>query len=93
MKREYKIAHFPRENEWSIFRKCEDMVQWLDSRTIWVSSKKLAKRFLHEQDAVWALIFIRSKQWELKTEEEYEAELEEKIAESKEKTSWSEFSS
>lgn len=52
MKREYKIAHYKRENEWSIFRKFEDMIQWLDSRTVRVNSKKLAKRFLHEQDAI-----------------------------------------
>ena len=87
MKREYKIAHFKRENEWSIFRKFEDMIQWLDSRNVRVNSKKLAKRFLHEQDAISALIFIKT-QWELKTEEQY---TEEKKEEKKEKRSWSEF--
>ena len=91
MKREYKIAHYKRENEWSIFRKFEDMIQWLDSRTVRVNSKKLAKRFLHEQDAISALIFIRSKEWELKTEKEYREEVEKELSKKKEKTSWSEF--
>lgn len=91
MKREYKIAHFKRDNEWSIFRKFEDMIQWLDSRTVRVNSKKLAKRFLHEQDVISALIFIRSKEWELKTEKEYNEEAEKKPSKPKEKTSWSDF--
>ena len=89
MKREYKIAHFPKENERAIFRKFEWMEQWLRPWMVWSKDKRNAKRFLREQDATSVLIFIRT-QWELKTEEEY---IEEKIEEQKEKRSWSELHS
>lgn len=88
MKREYKIAHFHRENERAIFRKYEDMVQWLSSQMVRTAKKQRAMRFLHEQDCVSALSVIKMSKWELKTEEEY---IEEKIGETKEKKSWSDF--
>lgn len=89
MKREYKIGYFKRDKERVIFRKCEDMVQWLTWEMVWSSNKKLAKRFLHEQDCESALSIVKFSKW-LKTEEEY---IEEKIEEQKEKKSWSDFSS
>ncbi len=87
MKRDYKIAHFKKENERAIFRTCDWMEQWLRPWMVWSKDKSMAKRFLHEQDATSVLIFIRT-QWELKTEEQY---IEEKIEEQKEKKSWSDF--
>lgn len=88
MKREYKIAHFPRENERAIFREFENMKQWLNTDMVRTSNKKLAMRFLHEQDVLSALSIVKTKKWGLKTEEQY---IEEKIEEQKEKRSWSEF--
>lgn len=90
MKREYKIGHYKRDNEWIIYRKYDWMVQYLASWMIWSSNKKLAKRFLHKQDCESALSIVKFSKW-LKTEEEY---IEEKIEERKEKSekkSWSEF--
>lgn len=83
MKREYKIGHYKRENEWIIYREYDWMVQYLGSWMIWVNDKKNARRFLHEQDAISSLSVIKFK-WDLKTEEEY---IEEKINEGKTKTS------
>lgn len=88
MKREYKIAHSPRENERAIFREFENMKQWLNTDMVRTSNKKLAMRFLHEQDVLSALSIVKTKKWGLKTEEQY---IEEKIEEQKEKRSWSEF--
>lgn len=87
MKRDYKIAHFPKENERAIFRKFEWMEQWLTREMVWTSNKKLARRFLHKQDCESALSIVKFSKW-LKTEEEY---IEEKIEEQKEKKSWSDF--
>lgn len=87
MKRDYKIAHFPKENERAIFRKFEWMEQWLTREMVWTSNKKLARRFLHKQDCESALSIVKFSKW-LKTEEEY---IEEKIEEQKEKRSWSDF--
>lgn len=61
MKREYKIAHFPRENERAIFREFEDMKQWLNTDMVRTSNKKLAMRFLHEQDVLSALSIVKTK--------------------------------
>jgi hypothetical protein len=79
--REYRIAHFPKENERSIFRQSGDRIQRLSSQKVWTKEKQRAKRYLHEQDCVSALITTKM-QWELKTEEEY---IEEKLNEWKEK--------
>ena len=88
MKREYKIAHLHRENERIIFREFEGMKQWLDTDMRRTSNKKLAMRFLHEQEVISALSIVKTKKWELKTEEQY---IEEKIEKAKEKRSWSEL--
>lgn len=89
MKREYKIAYFPKENERAIFREFEWMKQWLIWEMVWSSNKKLARKFLHEQDCKSALSIVKFSKW-LKTEEQY---IEEKTEEQKEKRSWSDFSS
>lgn len=89
MKRDYKIAHFTKENERVIFREFEWMKQWLTWEMVWSSNKKLARRFLHEQDCESALSIVKFSKW-LKTEEQY---IEEKTEEQKEKKSWSDFSS
>ena len=80
--REYKIWHYPRENERIIYRTDGDTAQYFTSQKLWASDKKQAKRFLHQQEAVSALVIIK-RSWDLKTEEEY---IEEKLNESKEKT-------
>lgn len=89
MKRDYKIAHYSKENERAIFREYEDMKQWLTSEMVWSSNKKLARRFLHKQDCESALSIVKFSKW-IKTEEEY---IDEKIEWWKEKRSWSELSS
>lgn len=89
MKREYKIACYRKDNEWSIFREFDWMRQWLTTNTTWSNEKKLARRFLYKQDVESALSIVKTK-WDLKTEEQY---IEERIEEQKEKKSWSDFSS
>lgn len=85
MKREYKIAHIKKENERAIFRTYDWMKQRLGPEMGWSKNKSIAKRFIHEQDAISVLIFIRT-QWESKIDEQY---IEEKIEKTKEKRSWS----
>lgn len=89
MKREYKIAHYPKENERAIFRESWDTKQWLSSNKIWTKNERWAWRYLHESDCVSALSIIKFSKW-LKTEEEY---IEEKKEEGKIKQSWGELSS
>ena len=88
MKRDYKIAHYLKENERAIFRESWDTKQWLSSNKIWTKNERWAWRYLHEQDCVSALSIIKFSKW-LKTEEEY---IHEKIEEEKIKQSWGELS-
>lgn len=89
MKRDYRIAHFSKENERAIFREEWDTKQWLTADRIRTKNPSLAGRYLHEQDCVSALSIIKFSKW-LKTEEEY---IQEKIEEGKIKQSWGELSS
>ena len=61
---EYKIAHYPKENERAIFREDEIDTWWLTADKKRTREKKYAKRFLHEDEAVWALVTIKMT-WEL----------------------------
>ena len=59
MKRDYKIAHFSKENERAIFREEWDSKQWLTADRIRTKNPSLAWRYLHEQDCVSALSIIK----------------------------------
>lgn len=84
-KREYKIAHYNKDNERAIFRELEWIREWL-----WYGMRRWkeedAKRYWHESDSVSALITIRL--WWIQ-----DALLQEKkeSEEKSEKTSWSEL--
>lgn len=78
---DYKIAHFPRENERALFKTDWEDALWLRWDNSWTPNKSSARRFLHEDSAVWCLITIRQV-WE---PEVYVPE--------KEKQSWGELSS
>ena len=51
MKRDYMIAHYPRDNERAIMRTSEDDAQYLSSNNEWTREKKRAKRFYHRDSA------------------------------------------
>ena len=64
MKREYEIAHFPKENEWAIRRKRDEEVWWLSSdngEMVRTHKKEWARRFFHRETAVQALIIVKTK--------------------------------
>ena len=48
---DYMIAHYAKENEWSIMRVSEDDAQWLNSNNEWTREKRWARRFYNEDDA------------------------------------------
>lgn len=84
MKREYKIAHYTRENERAIFREEEWVREWM-----WYGERvneSNARRFWHESDCISALITLR-RWWIEDTLPPKKRECEEKS----EKTSWSEL--
>ena len=87
MRREYKIACYPRENERAIFRENEEKTEWLTAQQTWTREKSHAMRFLHKKDCESALSIIKFKKC-LKTEEEY---IEEKRIEKRVKQSWDEL--
>mgnify|MGYP007069870160 CR=1 FL=1 len=89
MRREYKIAHYPKENERAVYREDWDTKQWLSPQYVWTKNEKLARRYLRESDCISAFISARMDKW-IKTEEEY---AQERIEEGKTKQSWDELSS
>lgn len=72
--REYKIAHFPRENERAIMRVNEDDVWWLAPEKVWTKKKERAKRYFHESEAISNLAIIKMSKWELEEEKPYRPE-------------------
>jgi hypothetical protein len=58
---EYKIAHFPRENERAIMRINEDGTWWLSPENVWTQKKERAKRFYHESEVRSALSIVKFK--------------------------------
>lgn len=87
MEMEYKIAHFSKENERAIFKREDDTDRWLCRDNSWSENSKHARRFLHEDTAVSALITIR-RGWEIDITSTRKSEL----GEHKEKELWSELS-
>lgn len=85
--RQYKVAHFKRENEWAIFREDEDTIQWYGGN-VWVNDKWDSRRYLHEEDCIWDLVLIKIR-WDT-IEDTLQAEKREK-GERLEKKSWSEL--
>lgn len=69
MKRDYKIAHFPRENERAIMRVYEDDTWWLSPEKIWTKKKERARRFFHESEATSALSIVKMSKWKYEEEE------------------------
>lgn len=69
MKRDYRIAHFPIENERAIMRQNEDEIWWLSPEKIWTKKKERAKRFFHESEATSALSIIKMSKWKYDEEE------------------------
>lgn len=80
---DYMIAHYAKENEWSVMRVSEDDAQWLNSKNEWTREKRWARRFYNEDDARWTLVLAKIKWW--KEEEPERPEVE--------KQSWDELSS
>lgn len=78
---DYKIAHFPRENERALFKTDGETALWLQPNNSRLPNKSSARRFLHEDSAVWCLITIR----QMGEPEVYQPKAE--------KQSWGEFSS
>lgn len=63
----YKIAHFPKNNDWSIIKVEWGNVKRLEyGNTRW-TEKSRRKVYITESDAVWDLVTLRIK-WELKVE-------------------------
>lgn len=91
IKREYKIARFPKAHERAIFRQSGNTVQWLSWERVRTREKKRAMRFISEHDAESVFISVKTG-CELKTEEEYIDEILKKEEESKPKSYWGEFS-
>lgn len=56
---DYNIAHFPRENERALFKTDGETALWLQPNNSRLPNKSSARRFLHEDSAVWCLLTIR----------------------------------
>ena len=78
---DYFIAHFPRENERALFKTDGENKLWLRPDNSWSRDERWARRFLHEDSAVWCLITIR----QMGEPEVYQPKAE--------KQSWGEYSS